>query len=40
MLTSWNKLCFNTGYVEVSISMPGSPKAPGLWPGEWIQTSE
>ncbi|KXN88174.1 hypothetical protein AN958_07633 [Leucoagaricus sp. SymC.cos] len=35
MLTSWNKFCFNTGYVEMSISMPGSPKAPGLWPGAW-----
>ncbi|KII86911.1 glycoside hydrolase family 16 protein [Plicaturopsis crispa FD-325 SS-3] len=35
MLTSWNKLCFTTGYVEVSISMPGSPTAPGLWPGAW-----
>lgn len=35
MITSWNKLCFNTGYVEVSISMPGSPTAPGLWPGAW-----
>lgn len=34
MLTSWNKFCFTTGYIEVSVSMPGSPKAPGLWPGE------
>ena len=33
MLTSWNKLCFNTGYIEVSVSLPGSPTAPGLWPG-------
>ncbi|TFK73610.1 glycoside hydrolase family 16 protein [Pluteus cervinus] len=35
MVTSWNKICFNTGYVEVSVSMPGSPSAPGLWPGVW-----
>ncbi|KAH7885230.1 glycoside hydrolase family 16 protein [Phlebopus sp. FC_14] len=35
MLTSWNKLCFTTGYIEVSISMPGSPTAPGFWPGAW-----
>ncbi|KAF8073872.1 glycoside hydrolase family 16 protein [Lyophyllum atratum] len=35
MMTSWNKLCFNTGYVEVSVSLPGSPKVPGLWPGVW-----
>ena len=33
MVTTWNKFCFNTGYVEVSISMPGSPQVPGLWPG-------
>ncbi|EPQ51074.1 beta-glucan synthesis-associated [Gloeophyllum trabeum ATCC 11539] len=35
MLQGWNKFCFTTGYVEVSISMPGSPSAPGLWPGAW-----
>lgn len=35
MLTSWNKFCFTTGYIEVSVSMPGSPKAPGLWPAAW-----
>jgi hypothetical protein len=33
MLQSWNKFCFTTGYVEVSVSLPGSPQAPGLWPG-------
>ena len=33
MLTSWNKLCFNTGYIEVSVSLPGTTTAPGLWPG-------
>lgn len=35
MLQSWNKFCFTTGYVEVSVSMPGAPTAPGLWPGIW-----
>jgi len=35
MLQSWNKFCFTTGYIEMSISMPGSPLAPGLWPGAW-----
>ncbi|KAI1794793.1 glycoside hydrolase family 16 protein [Ganoderma leucocontextum] len=35
MLQSWNKFCFTTGYVEVSVSMPGSPRAPGLWPAAW-----
>lgn len=34
MLTSWNKLCFTTGYLEVSLSLPGSSQAPGFWPGE------
>ena len=33
MLTSWNKFCFTTGYVEVSVSLPGAGNAPGLWPG-------
>ena len=33
MLTSWNKLCFTTGYIEVSVSLPGSTTAQGLWPG-------
>ena len=35
MLQGWNKFCFTTGYVEVSVSMPGSPTAPGLWPAAW-----
>ncbi|KAG6897558.1 hypothetical protein C0992_000341 [Termitomyces sp. T32_za158] len=35
MMQSWNKLCFNTGYVEVSVSLPGSASVPGLWPGAW-----
>ncbi len=35
MLQSWNKFCFTTGYIEVSVSMPGSPNAPGLWPAAW-----
>ena len=36
MLSSWNKLCFTTGYIEVSVSLPGSPNVPGLWPGEYF----
>ncbi|RPD77391.1 glycoside hydrolase family 16 protein [Lentinus tigrinus ALCF2SS1-7] len=35
MLQGWNKFCFTTGYIEVSVSMPGSPQAPGLWPAAW-----
>ncbi|KAJ7212286.1 glycoside hydrolase family 16 protein [Mycena pura] len=35
MLQSWNKFCFTTGYVEVKISLPGTPQTPGFWPGAW-----
>ena len=35
MLTSWNKFCFTTGYIEVSVSIPGTVEAPGLWPAAW-----
>ncbi|KAH7914275.1 glycoside hydrolase family 16 protein [Hygrophoropsis aurantiaca] len=35
MLTSWNKFCFTTGYIEVNMSQPGAPTAPGFWPGVW-----
>ncbi|KAA1469787.1 glycoside hydrolase family 16 protein [Dentipellis sp. KUC8613] len=35
MLQSWNKFCFTTGILEVSISLPGSVQAPGFWPGAW-----
>ena len=34
MVTTWNKFCFTTGYVEVSISLPGQANTAGLWPGE------
>lgn len=35
MLTSWNKWCFTTGYVEVSVSLPGNGETPGFWPAAW-----
>ncbi|KAJ7645569.1 glycoside hydrolase family 16 protein [Mycena polygramma] len=35
MLQSWNKFCFTTGYIEVRVSLPGSPQQPGFWPGAW-----
>lgn len=35
MLQSWNKFCFTGGYIEVSLSLPGSPTIPGFWPGAW-----
>ncbi|KAF8527506.1 glycoside hydrolase family 16 protein [Hysterangium stoloniferum] len=36
MLQSWNKFCFTTGIVEVSVSLPGSGNVPGFWPGVWM----
>lgn len=35
MLQSWNKLCFTTGILEASISLPGDGVTPGYWPGFW-----
>lgn len=35
MIQSWNKFCFTGGYIEVSISLPGTNDAPGFWPGAW-----
>ncbi|KAK4703162.1 beta-glucan synthesis-associated protein KRE6, partial [Phenoliferia sp. Uapishka_3] len=35
MLQSWNKFCFTGGYIEVSMSLPGTPIAQGFWPGVW-----
>jgi beta-glucan synthesis-associated protein KRE6 len=29
MLTTWNKLCFTQGYIEVNISLPGTPTSQG-----------
>lgn len=34
-LSSWNKLCFTGGYIEVSLSLPGTSTATGFWPGAW-----
>ncbi|GAA5874455.1 hypothetical protein JCM16303_005859 [Sporobolomyces ruberrimus] len=33
MLQSWNKLCFQGGIIEVSMSSPGNPETMGFWPG-------
>ncbi|GAA5986587.1 hypothetical protein JCM5350_008308 [Sporobolomyces pararoseus] len=35
MLQSWNKLCFQGGIIEVSMSAPGDSKTMGFWPGVW-----
>jgi beta-glucanase (GH16 family) len=36
MLQSWNKLCFQGGYIEFSIILPGSHSTSGYWPGAWL----
>ncbi|CAE6504732.1 unnamed protein product [Rhizoctonia solani] len=36
MLSTWNKFCFTEGYVEASISLPGTSNIYGLWPAFWI----
>ncbi|ODV91869.1 glycoside hydrolase family 16 protein [Tortispora caseinolytica NRRL Y-17796] len=35
MLQSWNKLCFKSGFVEISASLAGPAGKAGLWPGAW-----
>lgn len=36
MLQSWNQMCFQYSYyIEVSVSLPGSPQVSGFWPGVW-----
>ncbi|KAF9256973.1 beta-glucan synthesis-associated [Marasmius fiardii PR-910] len=35
MLQSWNKFCFTSGYIEVSVILPGNAGFDGLWPGAW-----
>ncbi|KAH7100214.1 beta-glucan synthesis-associated [Auriculariales sp. MPI-PUGE-AT-0066] len=35
MLQSWNKFCFTNGYIEVSLSLPGTPEVSGFWPAVW-----
>lgn len=36
MLQSWNKFCFTTGYIEVSLTLPGPDQnTQGYWPGVW-----
>lgn len=36
MLQSWNKFCFQGGYVEVAAILPGGPSTEGWWPGLWL----
>jgi beta-glucanase (GH16 family) len=35
MLQSWNKFCYQGGYLEFSAILPGSPQEIGWWPGLW-----
>jgi beta-glucanase (GH16 family) len=36
MLQSWNKFCFSSGYIEVSLTLPGpNDNTEGYWPGVW-----
>ncbi|PVU90555.1 hypothetical protein BB561_004823 [Smittium simulii] len=35
MLNSWNKLCFQGGYMEARVSFPGKGNASGYWPAVW-----
>ncbi|ORY74277.1 glycoside hydrolase family 16 protein [Leucosporidium creatinivorum] len=35
MLQSWNKFCFQGGYIEFGLSLPGKPTAQGYWPAVW-----
>ena len=34
-LSSWNRLCFQGGYLEVRHRLPGAPGDSGLWPAVW-----
>lgn len=35
MLVSWNKLCFQGGYLETEVIFPGGPATRGYWPAVW-----
>ncbi|EPQ30039.1 uncharacterized protein PFL1_02156 [Pseudozyma flocculosa PF-1] len=37
MVQSWNKVCFQGGYVEFSVKLPGRHDVAGYWPGLWTQ---
>ena len=36
MLQSWNKFCFQGGYIEASVILPAKPSTQGYWPGFWL----
>lgn len=35
MVQSWNKLCFQGGYLEMAVMLPGTQETRGYWPGLW-----
>jgi len=37
MVTTWNKFCFTSGMIEISVQLPGSAKRGGLWPAFWVR---
>jgi len=36
MLQTWDKFCFQEGYVEIKARMPGRHDVGGLWPAFWL----
>ena len=34
-LQSWNKFCFQGGYIEFNVQLPGDESEQGWWPGLW-----
>jgi beta-glucanase (GH16 family) len=37
MLQSWNQVCFQYSvYIEIRVSLPGTPAVGGFWPGVWM----
>ncbi|PVU84527.1 hypothetical protein BB559_007592 [Furculomyces boomerangus] len=35
MVNSWNKFCFQGGYLEARVSLPGKGNVAGYWPAIW-----
>ncbi|KAL7421019.1 hypothetical protein Q5752_003903 [Cryptotrichosporon argae] len=35
MMSTWNRFCFTGGYIEASVSLPGTSNVYGLWPAVW-----
>ena len=36
MVSTWNKFCFTSGVIEISVQLPGKPDRGGLWPAFWM----